>query len=239
MRTWIIKVASKASTLVAGGVRDARGAGGAQAQRAEHRRGAGISHLSTPRLGILVMAAGASLAGCAVRSGDATTTPIHPSLSLQETPAERTTQAEERTSYSRADSTEPAQQSSSPEPTPEETALLEQASVRLNEVLARIVTLNLVTEPEGAQVTVDGCVRGRSPLLYTVFLEPGRHEIRTDLAGYMPTRHVIEMTAGETLGLTVHLRPSRTEVPPHDGCTGKGGVTCDEPCRRGVGPLMK
>ncbi|XXY44083.1 PEGA domain-containing protein [Sorangium sp. So ce269] len=94
--------------------------------------------------------------------------------------------------------------------------------MRLNEMVARIVTLNLVTVPEGALVTVDGRVRGRSPLLYTVFLEPGRHEIRTELTGYMPTRHVIETTAGETLGLTVDLRlSSRTEVPAHDGCTVK------------------
>lgn len=93
--------------------------------------------------------------------------------------------------------------------------------VTLDEVLTRVVILNLVTVPEGAQMTVDGCVRGRSPLLYKVFLEPGRHVIEADLRGYMPTRHVIETTAGETLGLTVELRPSRTEVSPHDGCTEK------------------
>ncbi|WP_437913284.1 PEGA domain-containing protein [Sorangium sp. So ce302] len=117
---------------------------------------------------------------------------------------------------------EPTQQSSSLEQTSQETsALVEQAAVRLDEMLTRVVILNLVTVPEGAQMTVDGCVRGRSPLLHTVFLEPGRHVIQADLKGYMPTRHVIETTAGETLGLTVELRPSRTEVLPHEGRTEK------------------
>ncbi|HTN82166.1 MAG TPA: PEGA domain-containing protein [Sorangium sp.] len=123
--------------------------------------------------------------------------------------------------------------------TPEETTELEQAAVRLNEVLARIVSLEVATVPEGAQVTVDGCVRGRTPLLYPVFLEPGPHLIRAALEGYMPTRHVIETTAGETLGLTVHLRPSHTEVPATMDAPGEGGAACGEPRRRGVGALME
>lgn len=213
MRTMSSKAASTASPLVPRGARDVGRPGDAQAHSPEHRRGVGISHLASPRFGILVLAAGVWLAGCAARSADVTATPAQPSSSLQETPAERTAQGE-RTPCWRADSTEPAPQSSSVKLTPEERARLEEASARLNEMLARIVTLNLVTVPEGAQVTVDGRVRGRSPLLHTVFVEPGRHEIRTELEGYMPTRHVIETTAGETLGLTLELRPSRTALPP-------------------------
>ncbi|WP_437295419.1 PEGA domain-containing protein [Sorangium sp. So ce426] len=182
----------------------------------------GLSPLAPPRFGILVLAASVSLAGCAVRPADVPATPTPPSSSRQETPTERT-ELERRASCWRADiPSEPTPRSSSLEPTSQETlALMEQAAVRQNEVLARIVTLNLVTVPEGAQMTVDGCVRGRSPLLYKVFLEPGRHVIEANLEGYMPTRHVIETMAGETLGLTVELRPSRTDVLPHEGCTEK------------------
>ncbi|WP_437875744.1 PEGA domain-containing protein [Sorangium sp. So ce513] len=123
--------------------------------------------------------------------------------------------------------------------TPEETAELEQAAMRTNEVLARIVSLKVETVPEGALVTVDGRVRGRTPLPYPVFLEAGPHLIRTELDGYMPTRHVIETTVGEMLGLTVHLRPSRTEVPATMDALGEGGAAYSEPRRRGVGASME
>ncbi|WP_437711862.1 PEGA domain-containing protein [Sorangium sp. So ce448] len=199
-----------------------RKACGAQAQGAEHRWGVGLSPLAPPPFAILVLAAGVALVGCAVRPADVPATPTPASSSLQETPAERT-ELEGRASCWRVDiPREPTWQSSSLKQTPTETtARLEQAMVTLDEVLTRVVILNLVTVPEGAQMTVDGCVRGRSPLLYKVFLEPGRHVIEADLRGYMPTLHVIETTAGETLGLTVELRPSRTEVLPHEGCTEK------------------
>ncbi|MGK4002875.1 PEGA domain-containing protein [Sorangium sp. So ce1036] len=98
--------------------------------------------------------------------------------------------------------------------TPDDMALLEQSEKALKEAVTRVMTLNLATTPEGAQVTVDGCKRGRTPFSVPVFLAPGPHRIQAELDGYVPAQLVIKAKAGETLELTMHLlRPSHTEVP--------------------------
>ncbi|WP_437924569.1 PEGA domain-containing protein [Sorangium sp. So ce291] len=156
-----------------------------------------ISRLAPPRVGILALAAGLSLAGCAVRSADVAANPtLAPSCCCC---------ADMRRG--------PTQEPSSVQLTPEEMAATqEQAEAALKEALTKVMTLKVTTVPEGAQVTVDGRVVGRTPFAYPVFLAPGVHWIDTELEGHIPSRDAIEATAGKTVNLTVNLSPSKAEV---------------------------
>lgn len=71
--------------------------------------------------------------------------------------------------------------------------------------------LVLVTEPEGATVTVGSEYRGQTPA--EIYLEPGRtHRVRLSKAGYDPASREIRLEAAETRELSVQLIPRKGEV---------------------------
>ncbi|WP_437953844.1 PEGA domain-containing protein [Sorangium sp. So ce296] len=94
----------------------------------------------------------------------------------------------------------------------ERTVQRQRAEVLLKEALAKVAAITIATEPEGAEVTVDGAVVGRTPLALPVFLEPGPHAISAALDGYTAERQQIEPAAGYTGGITLHLEPARAEA---------------------------
>ncbi|XXT19274.1 PEGA domain-containing protein [Sorangium sp. So ce429] len=94
----------------------------------------------------------------------------------------------------------------------ERTAQRQRAEVLLKEALAKVAAITITTEPQGADVKVDGAVAGRTPLALPVFLEPGRHVIGAELDGYKPTQEKIEPAVGHATGITLHLVRSDAEA---------------------------
>ncbi|WP_437924576.1 PEGA domain-containing protein [Sorangium sp. So ce291] len=95
----------------------------------------------------------------------------------------------------------------------ERTAQRQRAEALLKEALAKVATITATTVPEGAEVTVDGVVIGRTPLPLPVFLDPGRHVIGAELGGYKPGQEQIEPAAGDAIGVALHLVRSDAEAP--------------------------
>ncbi|MGK3996873.1 PEGA domain-containing protein [Sorangium sp. So ce1024] len=94
----------------------------------------------------------------------------------------------------------------------ERTAQRQRAEALLKEALAKIAAITIATEPEGAEVKVDGAVVGRTPLALPVFLEPGRHVIQAELDGYKPQRELIDPAAGDAVGITLRLARSDAQA---------------------------
>lgn len=68
-----------------------------------------------------------------------------------------------------------------------------------------ITRLEVATEPAGAQVRVDGQVRGAAPLTITD-LAPGRHTVVVE-SGQGSVRRVVRLEAGETASLLLPIYP--------------------------------
>lgn len=74
--------------------------------------------------------------------------------------------------------------------------------------VATTARLSLTTRPAGAELAVDGKPVGPSPWNGT--LQPGGHEIRASLRGYLDAKQETLLTAGQERALTVELMP----IPP-------------------------
>ena len=71
--------------------------------------------------------------------------------------------------------------------------------------------LELASEPEAAQVLVDGTYRGETPI--SLDLAPGApHEIRVSRAGHRPATESVTLASGETQQSTLRLPVRRGEV---------------------------
>jgi hypothetical protein len=66
-------------------------------------------------------------------------------------------------------------------------------------------TLSVVSTPSGAEVYIDGALRGRTPL--TLSLPEGRYGVELRLAGYETYRATVQVRRGETTRLEVRLNP--------------------------------
>jgi len=69
-------------------------------------------------------------------------------------------------------------------------------------------TLAVTSTPSGAEVYLNGALRGRTPL--SLALPEGRYEVELRLSGYEPHRTRVEVRRGETTRLDVRLNPIRT-----------------------------
>lgn len=67
-------------------------------------------------------------------------------------------------------------------------------------------TLNIVTNPAGATITVDGVSKGVSPI-EGLSVNPGTHSVTVYLDGYEPQKEKIEIENSETKDLTYILNP--------------------------------
>ncbi|MFN3178668.1 MAG: PEGA domain-containing protein [Thermus sp.] len=70
---------------------------------------------------------------------------------------------------------------------------------------ARQGILAVTSSPSGAEVYVDGALRGRTPLSLT--LPEGRYAVELRLPGYEPYRATVQVRRGETTRLDVRLNP--------------------------------
>ncbi|TBH20773.1 PEGA domain-containing protein [Thermus thermamylovorans] len=69
-------------------------------------------------------------------------------------------------------------------------------------------TLSLASNPAGAEVYLDGALRGRTPL--SLSLPEGRYGVELRLPGHEPYRAQVQVRRGETTRLDVRLVPLRT-----------------------------
>lgn len=69
-------------------------------------------------------------------------------------------------------------------------------------------TLVVDSSPPGAEVYVDGGLKGRTPLRLS--LKEGTYQVELRLAGYEPYRAAVRVGEGEETRLSVNLRPIRT-----------------------------
>ncbi len=76
--------------------------------------------------------------------------------------------------------------------------------------------LDLSSSPAGAQVVIDGTVRGVTP--YQRALLEGRHAIKLRLDGFLDHDETIELARGQTLQISAQLAPGKgSQVVPQPG----------------------
>jgi hypothetical protein len=82
-----------------------------------------------------------------------------------------------------------------------------------SELRRKLGFLSVTTTPAGAQVMVDGAIRGAAPL--TVTLSPGTHRLRVALAGTVaPPEEALALGAGHTLSRALDLKPIVAPLAP-------------------------
>jgi CRISPR/Cas system-associated exonuclease Cas4 (RecB family) len=82
-------------------------------------------------------------------------------------------------------------------------------------------SLNIQSNPTGADVKLDGVYKGMTPLTLTM-ISPGLHTVRIEKTGYAPWENAVTVTAGVTTNVTAAL----TALPPPP-TTGTVNVTSD------------
>lgn len=81
----------------------------------------------------------------------------------------------------------------------------------LKTALKKVGTIDIKTPPE-AEIMVDGRLRGKSPDVHSVFVEPGPHVIEARKNG-VEERQNIDVGAGNTALVELPLRPKKVEPP--------------------------
>ena len=70
------------------------------------------------------------------------------------------------------------------------------------------VRFDVSSEPEGAQVTVDGSLKGTAPIVLTD-LEPGSHLVRVSAPGFRPADEFVSLSRGDVLRKHYALDPEK------------------------------
>ena len=74
-----------------------------------------------------------------------------------------------------------------------------------------IIQLNIT--PPGAQVLVNGILRGTSPLVAPIVVEPGVANVQISMPGYKTWTARVQATAGNTTALQIQLVPGASTAP--------------------------
>ena len=86
---------------------------------------------------------------------------------------------------------------------------------RLDEVLKRVVTLNLTVSPDGAKVLRGDDVLGSAPLEAPLFFLPGTHELSVAMPGHVAQPLSVHGEAGATVDKSVELQLVPPPPPPN------------------------
>lgn len=89
-------------------------------------------------------------------------------------------------------------------------ALLEQA---LDEIRAQLTDLTVTGGPDGAELLVDGTLRGRLPLPGTIRVQAGTAHVEVRAEGYQPFTRELIVEAGTPPALAVTLEPVPSVAP--------------------------
>jgi PEGA domain len=113
------------------------------------------------------------------------------------------------------------------------------ANKRFRELFERVRrevgALTLDVRPSGAEITVDGASYGSAPLGRDIFLTPGQHLVRAQLAGFAAEERSITAEAGGSIGVTFIL----TALPRAGAAAplAAASVTLHSPAPPGPAPL--
>lgn len=75
-------------------------------------------------------------------------------------------------------------------------------------------TLTIKVNVQGAAVSIDGKLLGRSPFATEVFVEPGKRTLEASLEAHLPTHIVIEIAKNERRNVDLSLTPKAQPPPP-------------------------
>ena len=104
--------------------------------------------------------------------------------------------------------TAPSDTAPAPPPNATPTGNSTVAPAGTNSVSDEVASVQLSSDPTGAEITIDGSYVGNTPSL--IKLKPGRHSIRMTLPGYAPWERSIETAAGESRNFAAILeKPSQ------------------------------
>src|SRR5262245_25230539 len=88
---------------------------------------------------------------------------------------------------------------------------------------AATASLDVVSEPAGANVYVDGKLAGQTPLQVSA-LEPGDHRVRVSKDGYLENARIVTVNAADTKVVNVKLTPhSGSDANAMEQVSGGGG----------------
>ncbi|MGC8904047.1 PEGA domain-containing protein [Thermus sp.] len=96
-------------------------------------------------------------------------------------------------------------------------------------------TLSVDSNPQGAEVYLDGRLQGRTPLSLSV--NPGRHEVELRLSGYQPYRVTVNPKPGEQVRISAQLSPEPRQGSLSVDSTPSGAEVYVEGALRGRTPL--
>ncbi|AUX29208.1 MULTISPECIES: PEGA domain-containing protein [Sorangium] len=82
------------------------------------------------------------------------------------------------------------------------------------EAQAKVGTLVVRTDVDGAQVFVDGALRGQTPLADPLFVEPGTHTISVRHEDYETKDMTVQLSAGGTIENGLELTKRAGSAPP-------------------------
>jgi len=99
--------------------------------------------------------------------------------------------------------TAPSDTAPAPPPNATPTGNSTVAPAGTNSVSDEVASVQLSSDPTGAEITIDGSYVGNTPSL--IKLKPGTHSIRMSLPGYAPWERSIETAAGESRNFTATL----------------------------------
>jgi len=98
-----------------------------------------------------------------------------------------------------------------PDALPEDKKVAKSAVAQLGKKLGR---LQVRCETSGAEVAVDGKSVGRVPLPGPLWATPGSHQVTITHAGFAPATETVEMSAGATALVVLHLVPLAAPAAP-------------------------
>ncbi|XXY17321.1 PEGA domain-containing protein [Sorangium sp. So ce216] len=92
----------------------------------------------------------------------------------------------------------------------------QQGAAMYAEARAKVGTVVVRTDVEGALVFVDGTLRGMTPLADPLFVEPGVHTISVEREGYETQQVTMQLGAGALMenGLKLQRKPTGAPPPP-------------------------
>ncbi|WP_394849906.1 PEGA domain-containing protein [Pendulispora brunnea] len=79
---------------------------------------------------------------------------------------------------------------------------------------ARVARVEVSSPTKGADVSVDDVVVGKTPLTYSIVVNPGRRKITVSKEGYAPASKVVEVVGSDSMA--VELRPVNLSVSAPD-----------------------
>lgn len=84
----------------------------------------------------------------------------------------------------------------------------------IDELKKKVGTLKVTVNVEGAEITVDDAVVGKSPLPEAVVANVGRHKLGATSSGYTPAQRVVDVAGTEETAVSLELVKVGADTPP-------------------------